>query len=139
MVNRGVRQHALDIALHERHRGAHHEGGDSQHVENWLPGRCLGPKSTQQNTKQCKEATRFGHARHEASDWARCALVDIRGPEVEGHRCHLEGKAHQQKDHPCPEQPWLLRDGLRKEPCDLGEVGRARRSIGQRDPVHQHR
>ena len=58
---------------------------------------------------------------------------------MEGHRCHLEGKAHQQKDHPCPEQPWLLRDGLRKEPCDLGEVGRARCAVGQRNPVDQYR
>ncbi len=97
VVDRRVRQHALDVALDDGQPGPEQEGDDGDGVDDRLPVGVQRAEGRDEHPQQRGEPADLGHRGHEARDRRGRALVDVGRPHVERDGRHLEGEADQQQ------------------------------------------
>ena len=137
VVDRGVGEHPLHVALHETEDRTEQQGEDGYRPQERLPVRAEHSESREKDAQQRREATGLGEGGHESGRGRRGALVDVRGPHVEWHGRNLEAEADEQQTEPRQEDPVGSDDVRAQVGRDLGEVGRPCRAINQGDAVDE--
>ena len=90
MVDRRVRQHALDIGLHDCAKRTTKERQQRQHLNHRTPVAPVGRKRHHQKPQQPCKRTRLDGRGHEGGHRGGASLVHVGRPPVERHRRHLE-------------------------------------------------
>ena len=90
-----VREHALDVALHERNDVAQRHGRHREHYHDVDPLCARRHESHVEQAQERGERRRLHRTRHVAGHRRRRALIHVGYPHVERHRADLEDEADQ--------------------------------------------
>ena len=139
VADRGVGEHALCVALHDRHERADHEGEDRQAVDRRLPVVGVVGERRHEDPDQRRKACRLDRRGHEGHHRGRRTLIDVGSPGVERSRRDLETEPDEQHRHARHQQPVLDKTVLLEEVSDHDQVRGADGAVGQGDAVQQER
>ncbi len=134
--DRRVRQHALDVALRDRHQVAQQQRADRQHDEHLLPVLGQAVERLVQHADRHAEGGQLGRAGNQQRDRRRRAVVDVGHPHVERHRAELEGQAGDDEDHADDQHALVDLAGLDRVEHHV-VLQRAGRAVHHRQAVEQ--
>ena len=121
MADRGVGEHALCVALHDRHERADHEGEDRQAVDRRLPVvGVVGERRHEDPTNAAEAAALTAEAMKATTGVAH--PIDVGSPGVERRRRDLETEPDEQHRHARHQQPVLDKTVLLEEVSDHDQV-----------------
>ncbi len=86
MGNAGIRQEALDVALHKRQYVAANNGQDSDNQDHRQPVRPDREQDDIEDTREGYHCSGLGGHGHEACHGSGCAVVHIGRPRLEWYR-----------------------------------------------------
>ena len=132
----GVTHHPLDVGLDQRQEVADHDGDDRHGRQQPVDHGIRGGRHRQVEAQQHAEHGYLAHGGEEGGHRCRGALIDIRGPEVEGGERQLERKAHQHQAKASHQQRVVSR-ALGQGQAEIAEAQTARLGIEQRHAKQQ--
>ena len=92
-----VRKHPLDVGLAYRDDAADKHGEDRDDPQHRRPVPTHATERHVKDAKQCAECRDLDGGSHESRHGGRRTLIDVWGPLVERHGCHLEQQTDQQQ------------------------------------------
>ena len=137
VIDRGVREHPLHIALDKTEDRTEQQSEDRHRPQKWLPVRAEHSECGEEDAQQRREATGLGECGHEPGRRRGGALVDVRCPHVERHGRNLEAEADEEQTEPREQDPVGGDDVGAQEGRDLREVGRPCCAVNQSDAVDE--